>query len=156
MHMNNWNEYLDGLYEIQNRNELRPEGNEMIDLIKTLNIPFNLDVDKCLMNFDVITNYSIFDYREPNYGTESMYKVLTEKKFGMMVPHYSNWFISCFPDVYFWAQPSENSNLESLELIERIIKEQDKFLTEEEKFNPQAYLLLCNLYKKQMLAFETN
>lgn len=154
--MTDWNEHLAGIYEIQNRNELTALGFETIDLIKSLNIPFNLDVNKCLENFCIITEQSLFDYREPNFGTTSMTRILTEKHFGTLSPHYSTWFIACFPDVYIWAQPGEHSNLESLELLESILTNQNKFLTKDDKFNSQAYLSLCNFYKAQMVVFETN
>lgn len=155
--MNNWNEYLNGLFEIQNRNDLRPEGHEMIEIIKLLNIPMNLDMNKCLENYDIISNYSLLDYRVPNYGTVSMTKVLTEKQFRLLSPHYSTWFIACFPDVYTWAHSanSADNNLECLELLETFINNKNLYITKESKLTLQAYTLLCNLYIKQMPVLET-
>lgn len=155
--MNDWNEYLNGLYEIKNRNELVPEGFEMIEIIKLLNIPLDLDLNKCLENFDVVNNYSFLDYRESNYGTASMTNILTEKQLGLLSPHYSTWFIACFPDVYTWAHNAntDDSNSECLELLETFTKNTNLYFTKEPKLNSQAYLLLCNLYVKKMTSFET-
>lgn len=157
MIMNEWNEYLSELCEIQNRNELSPDGLEMIEIVRELNIPFDLDMNKCLENFDIVTNYSFLDYRAPNYGTASMTTVLTEKQFELLSPHYSTWFISCFPDVYTWAHNAniDDSNSECLELLETFLKNKDLYITKETKLNSQAYLLLCNLYLKKKPSFET-
>ncbi|MGG9962739.1 hypothetical protein [Ferruginibacter sp. SUN106] len=152
--MNEWNDYLKELYEIQKRNELSPEGLEMVEIVKKLSIPWDLDINKCLENFDIVTNYSFLDYRVPNYGTTSINKVLTEKYLGLLSPHYSTCFIACFPDVYTWAHDADN-NLECLELLETFIKDKDLYITKDTKLNSQAYLLLCNLYIKQMSVFET-
>ncbi len=154
--MNEWNDYLNELCEIQNRNELSPEGLEMIEIGRLLSIPLDIDINKCLQNFDIVTNYSFLDYREPNYGTVSMTRVLTEKQLGLLSPHYSSSFIACFPDVYTWAHKAESEdNLECLELLDIFIKNKDLYITKETKLNSQAYSLLCNLYIKQMSAFET-
>ena len=155
--MDDWNGFLNKLYEIQNRNELGHQVSEMIEMTKNLNIPLGLDLKKCLENFDIVKNYSCFDYRAQNFGTESITTILTEKKLGLLSPHYSTWFIACFPDVYIWAHNanSTDNNFDCLTLLETFMKSKDLYFTKDAILNAQAYSSLCSLYIKQIPAFET-
>lgn len=153
--METWNDFLDGLYERKNHNDLTEDGIEIIDFVKDLNVPFGLNIHKCLTNFDVVNNYSLLDYRPSDYGTKSMYRYLTDKRLRTLPDFYSNWFYASFPEIYIWATPGCDSRLETLELLETIIKQPDKFLTTRKTFNVEACMLLCKEYKKQNNDFET-
>lgn len=153
--METWNDFLTVLQEGQNLNDLAPTGIDLIEFIQKLNIPFNLNFQKCIENFDAVKNYSILNYRAPNFGTSSITRILTEKQLGILPDHYSNWFFASFPDVYIWATPNTESKLETLEILETIVQNQDKYLINHSVFNTEAYLLLCTEYKKQNNSFET-
>ena len=151
----NWQDFLVGLQQQKALNDLKSEGVEMIDILPQIIMKYNLDYEKCMYNIHLFNENSMFNAGSTIPSTESMIQIMVEKRFGTVDKIFNTFFVCSLPDVYSWFQNKQKEDMELNLLVKKLERNIHNYINKNHRLTIDAYLQLCELYKNNYGAFET-